>query len=352
MSASLEKLPRRRILPGILCMLLAGCAAPPIFPPIDPPIYWPQTDDPPRISYVGSIEGEENLKKPPSLWAWLGNLFGGSEPPARIQKPMGVAVTPEGLLYVTDPDARAVHLLDLERREYRSLRDAGNGRQFLAPLGIAVGKGEIVVSDRALRTVTVLSLQGEPLSVLGAGVLTGPVGVAVGSLTGRIFVADVDTHQILAFHRDGGVALTLGGRGVDPEKFNFPTHIACDGEENLYVSDALNARIQVFDREGRFLRSWGKRGDRPGNFSQPKGIACGPEGTIYVVDSHFENVQVFNSRGEFLLPLGEEGHGPGQFWLPVGIFVGGDDLIWVADSFNHRVQVFRRLSEIDVQGVP
>ncbi|MBI4584468.1 MAG: 6-bladed beta-propeller [Planctomycetes bacterium] len=329
-----------------------GCAElEPIFPPRDPPLVWPSGGDPARFAYIGAIGGEADLKRPRSFWSRLLGLVAGIEPPAALRSAHGVAVSGSRILYVSDPDARCVHRFDLERREYRALTDAaGNGRKFVMPIGLALAGEKLLVADRSLHAVAVLSPEGEPEAFFGEESLQGPVGVAVGP-SGRLYVADVEAHQVKAFDGGGKNLFIFGGRGRAPGKFNYPTHVACDAEGNILVSDSLNCRIQVFDQEGRFLRSWGQRGDTPGDFSQPKGIACDRRGQIYVVDSHFENVQVFSPQGELLLAFGQEGKGPGEFWLPVGIFVNGNDTIWVCDSFNHRVQAFRYLEE-QVQGFP
>jgi len=337
-------LPDLRIALALACFLaVSGCASPgPIFPPIEPPIVWPKVGDPARYAWVGKLEGEADLAAPRSFWRRMGDAVFGREPQARIQGPHEVAVDGE-LVYVTDPEMRTVHLLDLERREHQALTDAGQGRRFEAPSGLAVLGDRVAVADRALKTITLLSMDGEPEAVLGEKSLEAPVGVAIGPVTKRIYVADVGLHRVKGFDPGGRVVFSVGGRGPGLGQFNYPTHVACDAQERIYVSDSLNFRIQVFDRQGKFLRTWGSKGDQPGEFSQPKGLAVDRAGRVYVVDSNFENVQVFDPQGRLLLAFGEEGNGPGQFWLPVGICVDGRDRIWVGDLYNRRVQVFRFL---------
>ncbi len=335
-----------RRLAVLVLVAASGCAGPePVFPPVEPPIVWPSSGEPARFAYVGKIEGQKDLKRPRSFWQRIGAFLGGPPPQASLEGPMEIAVTGSGVLYVSDPDLHTVHRFDLKGREYRALSKAGGGRAFETPIGLALSGERILVSDRGLRTVTVLSPSGEPEATLGKGALDGPVGVAVGPVTGRIFVADVTAHQIKVFHGDGRKAFAIGARGDKPGEFNYPTHVACDADENFYVSDSLNSRVQVFNSHGRFLRTWGRKGDFPGDFSQPKGISVDRQGHVLVVDSHFENVQVFDSMGRLLIGFGEEGTDPGQFWLPVGIFTDPGDEVWVADQFNKRVQVFRFLGD-------
>ena len=332
----------RRVLPISAVLAIVACATPPVFPPVDPPLEWPRSGDPARVRYVGAISSDADLKRPRSLWRRVRDLVAGAEPPAAIRSAHGVAVTDTDVLFVADPEAHVVHRFDLEGRNYRALAEISANRKLVMPIGLSLRGRELLVADRALALVAVLSTAGEPLSTFGETTLQSPIGIAVGR-SGRTFVADVEAHHIAVFSPEGDAMTPIGSRGVEPGRFNFPTHVACDERERLYVSDSLNARVQVFDRDGTFVRALGKKGDFPGDFSQPKGLACDAEGRLYVVDSHFENVQIFSARGTLLLALGSEGRGPGEFWLPVGICTDRKSRFWVADSFNHRVQVFQRL---------
>jgi len=332
--------------------LLGGCSAPePVFPAVEPAVVWPPPPDSPRYSWVGELRGEGDLHRPRSAWGWLVDLVSGPVPPAEIRSAHGVAFHPPNVLWVSDPEQRVVHRFDLESRDYRALTDVGDGLRLETPIGLAVSDalgtdGALLVADRTLRVVAILSQDGATLAIVGRGELTAPVGVAEGS-NGRIWVADVGTHQVVAFDPDGSVALTIGGRGIGPGEFNYPTHVTCDDDGNVYVSDTLNCRVQVFDRDGEFVRTWGGRGVFPGQFSQPKGIAWGADGFVYVVDSHFENVQVFTTDGQLLLAVGTEGTGPGEFWLPIGICVDPSHRVWIGDSHNRRVQVLQHLDFVD-----
>ncbi len=342
---------RARRRPGralaLLALIAGGCGSlQPIFVPPDPPIVWPSPPDPPRFRWVGEIDGQEDLRQPRSFWASMTSWIAGAEPPASFASAHGVALTPGNVLWVADPESSVVHRLDLETRSYDALGDAGGGRVFTRPIGLAWSDAEqvLLVSDRALGTVTALSPLGVPGRVYGAGELSSPVGVAVGA-DGRIYVVDVKAHDVKVFAPDGTLRGTFGGRGAGPGQFNYPTYVACDAQGRVLVSDSLNARIQLLAPDGRVLGAWGTRGDAPGDFSQPKGIACDRRGRVFVVDSHFENVQVFDPGGRLLMAIGGEGTGPGEFWLPVGVFVDGEDRVWIADSFNRRVQVLRYIGE-------
>ena len=116
----------RAIVAWVCVAVAAGCSTPPpLFPPPEPPILWPAAGDPPRFAYKGKLEGEVDLKRPASFWTWLGWIFGGEPPRARLTSPYSLAVSAGGVLYVADPEARLVHAFDLVDRAYSPLADAG-----------------------------------------------------------------------------------------------------------------------------------------------------------------------------------------------------------------------------------
>lgn len=169
-------------------------------------------------------------------------------------------------------------------------------------------------------------------------------------ITGIVFVkgffycVDARNHQVLCFDRPGQLRFSFGKRGGGEGEFNFPTHIAADGE-HLYVTDAMNFRVQIFDHKGQFVRAFGSQGRGGGNFSKPKGIAVNTKKLIFVVDTMFDNIQVFDLKGDFLSYFGGPGQQDSQFWMPSGIMVDGDGTLWVGDTFNRRIQVFRVMED-------
>jgi DNA-binding beta-propeller fold protein YncE len=348
--------PSRRLRTALLTLVatLAGCAGAkgPVFEPLATPLRWPPPPAPARIEYVGQLRTDRDLGQGRSL----GEVIFGEEADQAMLSPYGVCTDGGERVFVSDGNAQVVHVFDLAARRYdrwpAGVDDNAEGVPALAqPLGIAWDpRGRLLVADGVAAHVVVLDgAGGGELGVIGEGVLARPSGVAVDPGSGRIFVADAAAHEVVVFDGDGRVRQRLGGRGVEPGQFNFPTNVALDAGGRLYVADSLNFRVQVFDAELRPLRRIGAQGDRPGSFSQPKGLAIDGDGHLYVVDAHFESVQIFDAEGRLLLTFGREGRGPGEFWLPAGIHIDGDDRIWIADTYNQRVQVFRYLREGDEQ---
>jgi DNA-binding beta-propeller fold protein YncE len=268
-------------------------------------------------------------------------VSGAGSESAQFVRPFYVAVDDAGNLLFTDTGANAVCCLDSSRKKWLRWEQVGKTR-FLSPVAVARHKDTIYVADSGLGEVLAFSPEGK-LHFELTHELERPSGLALAGE--RLFVADVQRHQVVIFDLRGGFISKFGRRGGNPGEFNFPTHIAADSNGRLLVTDSLNCRIQIFDSSGQLQRVVGSAGDSPGNFSRPKGVAVDKFGHIYVVDALFDNVQVFDDQGRLLLNWGEAGSGPGQFWLPNGIAVSRENDIYVADSYNHRIQLFRYIAK-------
>ncbi|MEQ1897703.1 MAG: 6-bladed beta-propeller [Vicinamibacterales bacterium] len=314
---------------------------------LPPPLTWPLPPEQPRIRYVTSYRGADDfklVKKPSKLMVALLGAKDQATPGAdRLVKPYGVAVAPNGRIYIADTAARRVYALDPEAKTVAFLGDSGAGK-LAKPIGVAVdSRGVVFVADATLKRVFGYGADGRLVIAIGhEGELENPSGLAVDRTRQLLFVADAAKHQILSYSTvDGAPRATVGKRGSEPGEFNFPTNLAVDRDGTLYVADTLNFRIQAFDAAGAFVREFGTLGDSPGNLNRPKGIGVDSAGHIYVVDASFNNFQIFDKEGHLLLFVGAHGSNPGEFFLPAGLFIDERDRVYVADQGNARVQVFQ-----------
>ncbi|MHC4063570.1 MAG: 6-bladed beta-propeller [Planctomycetota bacterium] len=279
----------------------------------------------------------------PSFWKRLVQAIRGKKE-VWFVRPGGVATKGE-MIYVADPGAQTLWILNPQAGRFQRIREAGKQQHLVSPVAVATGtNGRVYLADSYLAKVFVYSARGELQATIADAKLQRPAGLAYDAATERLYVVDSAAHRIWIFDGDGSPVGAIGERGTASGQFNFPTHVALDREGTLHVTDALGFRIQMFARDGRFLGAFGHHGNASGDFAAPKGVGVDSDGHIYVVDALFDTVQVFDHNGQYLLGFGERGINLGQFWLPGGLYIDGQDRIYVADGYNQRIQIFEYLT--------
>ncbi len=331
---------------AILFAVLVGSCAPNWFPStpqaITPSLVWPQPPQRPRIRFVMTVARPQDLGIESSLWKRLGEFIFGKEEEWLI-RPTGIVARGQ-VIYVADPGAQVMWILDASAGRFQRIQEAG-GQRLVSPVAAALGTGDrIYLADSYLAKVFIYDGDGHLIETIANAAFRRPTGLAYDAKRDRLYVVDSAAHNVWVLTGAGGLVGAIGRRGTSDGEFNFPTHVTVDREGTLYVTDSLAFRAQSFSSDGKFLGQFGRHGDSSGNFAMPKGLALDSEGHIYVVDALFDAVQIFDLQGQYLLTFGERGLGPGQFWLPGGIFVDPRDRIYVADAYNQRIQIFEYLA--------
>lgn len=323
-------------------LLLAGCAEqaprPESVDTAAAPLVWPKPPEQERIRYLRSISGPDDWGiSRPFFRRLLDTLSGrGAEV---FLRPSAVAER-DGVLYVADPGAQAVWILDAPRDRYVRITQIGE-QGLVSPVALALGSGSTVfVADTGLKRVFLLDRDGALIRSIATQGLERPAGLAWDEAAQRLFVLDSLRHRVAVFDANGALLANLGESGSQNGQFNHPTHLALDASGTLLVNDALNFRVQAIDQKGRFLWKFGQAGNGAGDFAAPKGIATDSAGHVYVVDALFDVVQIFDRQGQLLLAFGEHGAERGQFTLPRGVYISTEDKVYVADAYNRRVQIF------------
>ncbi len=317
-----------------------GCSS---IPKQDTGLYvYPPSPDEPRIVYLRSHYGSVDFESR-NIFDYI---FGASTNATLMTKPYGVFVR-NGKIYITVSLGQEVQVIDTKLQQVDYIGQRG-GVKLLQPMGVAVTRDNLVyVSDAALRKVFVFDEEGKFLRNIGAQhKFDNPAGIAINEELGRLYVCDSKAHEVEVFSLKGEYLFKFGKRGLDPGEFNFPTNVTIDKRTgDVLIVDTQNFRVQKFDKDGKFISMFGEIGDRPGNFSRPRGIALDSEGHIYVTDAAFSNFQVFDEKYQILMHVGWAGRGPGEFQAIAGIFIDDEDRIYAVDQLNSRVQVFQYLSE-------
>jgi len=319
-------------------VLLLGITSCAVMPKKWPEVVWPSSPEKPRIKFIASYKYVEDLGE--STWNRFVTKLTGRNPRVLFRKPYGVAVTNDGIIYVTDTIGSIVIIDPKKHRPGVFMPETVSLR---TPVGIAYDNmtSTLFVSDVTLNRVFGFDKKGKTIWELGAEEkFENPAGIFFDENDRRLYVVDSQLHKVFVHDGAGKGLFEIGRRGVENGEFNFPANVWTD-RDSIYVVDTMNFRVQIFDKKGGFKKSIGKLGDVPGSFARPKGIALDNYGHIYVVDAAFANFQIFDRKGNLLLFIGGNGEAPGQFILPAGIFIDRLDRIYVVDQLNTRVQEFQ-----------
>ncbi len=341
----------RHVLSAILLLLLTACATAPEEKPFVAPVYPPPPAEP-RFIFERTLLYNDDVEEYTTGMRFRQYATGASRKLMGLVKPYDVAVQ-RGKVYVSDSVQRSVFLFDIPGKRFLEIGTRKPGL-LAKPLGMDVSvNGDLYVSDITAQRIMVYSSDGQFLRSIGnARQLRRPSDVAVSNDGSHLYVMDtggVDSmlHQVQVYDtRNGELIKTIGRRGSKEGEFNLPIQLTVGPQDRLYVVDSGNFRVQVFDPEGNFLFTFGTVGRLPGQFARPKGIATDPSGNIYVIDTAFGNFQIFNARGQLLMHIGDRGQSgmPGKYMLPAGIDVDEDGRIYVVDQFFRKVDVFRPVS--------
>lgn len=222
-----------------------------------------------------------------------GAPYAGLRPSGTVT-PLAIAAAGERT-YVADFDADRV--VALTRAGLPILTWGGTGSEpgrFRGPAGIAVGPdGSVFVTDLYNHRVQRFSPDGELLASWVAGAENAaPFGIAV-DRAGRVYVTDLEAGTVLTWSSDGAALGSWGGPGVLSE----PWGIAVDAVGDVYVADHGHHRVQRFSSDGVAVGGWGEIGTGDGELLGPMGIAVGRDGSIYVSDLAGGRVRRFTRDG-------------------------------------------------------
>jgi sugar lactone lactonase YvrE len=274
---------------------------------------------------------------------------------ARFSDPFGVAVAPDGSIYVADaggaqrvrriaPDGTVTTLAGGEL----GYRDGpASMARFDTPSGLAVDAGGgVLVADSGNNAIRRIGPDGRVTTVAGDGIpgyrdgpaqqarFRGPTGIAVDA-RGRIIVADTYNDRIRAIYPDGTVS-TIAGSGTSgladgpaaASAFHTPSGVAVDPALNIYVADFGNVAI---------------RPDQ--GLVRPVSVAIDPDGVIYAAGD--ERVVLVHPNGDARVVAGStfgfaDGWGlDAQFRGLAGIVRTPQAELVVADSGNALIRGIR-----------
>ena len=212
--------------------------------------------------------------------------------PGQFKDPHGIAVGPDGSVYVADTWNHRVQKFDPDGKFIKAWQpDPG----FWGPRGIAVNKeGTVYVTDTGNKRIVSFNKDGVQIEYWGTdgsapGQLIEPVGIAVNPAE-EVVVADTGNRRMQFFLNDGTFQREWPVDGM--EEFYTEPYVTTRGDE-VFVTDSFNHRFARYV-DGKLSGVWGKSGSGGGDFNRPIGIASAPDGSIYVSDTMNNRIQKFN----------------------------------------------------------
>jgi uncharacterized protein (TIGR03663 family) len=232
--------------------------------------------------------------------------------------PGGIAVDKQGNIYVADTWNHRIQkftgdgtfltawggFIDLGNAD--SANDSDKGTKFYGPRGVAIGPdGNVYVADTGNKRISIFKPDGTYVREISSGKsadkikqgyafnqngeMNEPIGVAVDA-QGNVYVADSVNHRIQKFDATGAYAAQwpIPSGGWDPGSYLEP-FLALDAQGNLYATAPTSAQVYKFDPTGKLL---GQKGTSPKNIilKTPTGITIGSDGNIYVSDTGLQGV--------------------------------------------------------------
>lgn len=232
---------------------------------------------------------------------------------AAFNTPSGIALDAAGNLYVADTGNNAIRkvapdgtVTTLAGGGDAGFRDGkGRAAQFNGPLGVALGPdGALYVADAYNDRIRRVAPDGQVSTVAGAGQPGERDGAALDAqfdtpcalaldAAGQIYIADVQNHAIRKLGKDGQVTTlaraTPGDRDGLPRR---PMGLALTHDGFLYMSSGAGGRVLQLAPDGQLRplndaehpASMGK-GDGTVRLGQPRGMALARDGSLYVADA-------------------------------------------------------------------
>ncbi|MDD5369118.1 MAG: TIGR03663 family protein [Anaerolineaceae bacterium] len=279
--------------------------------------------------------------------------------PGQFNAPRGVAIAPDGSLYVADSKNNRIQRFKPDGtpiQAWGTFADASKGEApggtFNEPWGVAVGPdGSVYVADTWNNRIQKFNADGKFVKMWGyfgqaekPEAFWGPRGLAVTS-KGQLLVTDTGNKRVVVFDSDGNYVTQFGGAGAEPGGFDEPVGIAINSQGQVIVADTWNQRVQVFTPDGAGVNytpttQWDVSAWYGQSLDNKPFLAVDAQGNVFVADPEGYRVIEFDGQGKFIRTWGDNTTDPTGFGVVAGIAVDASGDPWVADAGNMRIMHF------------
>lgn len=314
---------------------------------------------------------------------------GGPATQAELGVPSGLAVGPDGSVYIVESVGQRVRRVDASgiittvagtgTPGFSGDGGPATSAMLSDPNGVAVASdGTLYIADRSNHRIRRVDANGIITTVAGTGAygfsgdggpatlakLDQPFGVALGA-DGSLYIADEGNDRIRRVGPDGiittvagpGVGGVLGDGGPATQAdLSQPWRVAVGPDGSLYIMDRFNFRVRRVGTDGIIttVAGNGTNGfsgdDGPATTAQlsaAEDIALGPDGGFYIADRVNYRVRWVGSDGIISTVAGNGTYGfsgdgglaiRAQLDEPIGLALGPEGGLYIADWFNQRVR--------------
>jgi streptogramin lyase len=318
---------------------------------------------------------------------------GGAATDAGVGGPFGVAIGPDGSLYICEISGHCVRKVDLQTGRISTV--AGTGQKgnsgdggpatdalVTEPYEVRFDtSGDLYFVDMVAACVRRVDAEtGAITTVAGTGEVgfSGDGGPATAAKLNRphsitfdaddnLYICDIGNHRVRRVDAKTGVIATFAGTGekkstpdgadIAGTPLNGPRALDFDGQHSLYLALREGNAVYRMDLQTmtlHHLAGTGKNGyagdggpARQAVLAGPKGIALGPQGDIYLADTESHTIRVIRAETgiiETIVGDGTLGDGPDgdplrcRLSRPHGVFVDSQGAVYIGDSGNHKVR--------------
>lgn len=308
---------------------------------------------------------EEKLTQSPSISTEMDQItstiypeqfLGGNEV---LNQPRGIAIASDGTIFVADSKNNQIkHFstngLLINAWGAESTTAAGSaGGTFLEPWDVAVSPdGLVYVTDTWNHRIQKFSFDGDFISMWGTFAqgftedgYWGPRSISVDG-DGNVYFSDTGNKRIMIFDKDDEYLTQFGSAGFGPGQFDEPVGIALAENGDVYVADTWNRRIQVISPNLELdtstpLLNWDVDGWYGQSMENKPFIAIGPEGNIFITDPEGALILKYAPDGEILHIYDVRGLQDEVITMPVDLAFDQDGLLWVSDATSNMVYAYR-----------
>lgn len=333
---------------------------------------------------------------------------GGDNDSAEFNRPRGLVVDPSGNLFVADSGNNCIRKIDFSSGTPMVTTVAGDQgtrvqgntddpdpmrAKFNNPSGLALApNGDLYIADTGNHRIRKLAAGGGVTTVAGSSLgnkddagtkaqFNFPTGLAWDGTA--LYVADSGNSLIrkIDFSDPADPVSTIAGsvklgagmaNNADSTKaqFNTPYALGVDSKHMLYVLDASNHRIRKVDLTSKTygVTTFAGPADStvPGNgfadspspqfdFSADGGLCVTPDGSVYVADATNKRIRHIAPDGTVATLAGDGAStrtkqgsfsadgaaATAEFALPIGIAISSDGKLYVADTSDYRIRLIK-----------